>query len=662
MKTFRKILVANRGEIAARIMRSARDLGIKTVAVYAAADSDSLHIPQADEAYRIGQEELADTYLNIEKLIDVAKKSGCEAVHPGYGFLAENPQFAKAAADAGLAFIGPSAEAIRLMGNKIEARKKMREIEVPLLEGQTGTPDELLKNAEKHDYPLLIKAAAGGGGKGMRIVHKPGELKQALEATAREAKSYFGDESVYIERYLEEPRHIEIQVIGDHHENMVHLYERECSLQRRYQKIVEESPSPTLNQAVRRKMGETAVKLALSIGYYNAGTIEFLVDKNLNYYFLEMNTRIQVEHPVTEMVTGVDLVKEQIKVAAGNRLSFHQKEIIQQGHAIEARVYAEDPEQNFMPSPGKMSLYKEPAGENIRVDSGISSNTEIKPFYDPMISKLIVKGESREESIGKMLWALDHYKIHGIKNNVLYLKKLIHSDDFRNNRISTNYCDTKTPLIVKQIKDERGASGYPLPVLAYLLKELADTGNENLWRNIGLWKDYLVVPVVEDENTTEVEVEKTEPPEYLFNIEGKQFRTKLYEVSEDKIEFCYNETYRIAWFSEKDLMTTIDIEGFHYHLSRKDILDETRAYDAALDSGKDAGQVIKSPMHGKVIQVDVKEGQQVKEGDTLAIVEAMKMENVVKAFKDDTIGKIHVKKGAQVSTGDILMEMEEQES
>ncbi|MCF8231701.1 MAG: acetyl-CoA carboxylase biotin carboxylase subunit [Bacteroidales bacterium] len=659
MRTFRKLLIANRGEIATRIIRSAREMGIKTVAVYAAADSDSLHVSQADEAYRIGQEELSETYLNIDKILEVAHKAHCDAVHPGYGFMAENPAFATAIREAGLIFIGPSPEAIQLMGNKIEARKKMKEIEVPLLEGKTGTPAELLEASEKLDYPLLVKAAAGGGGKGMRIVNEPKQLKQALEATAREAKAYFGDESVYIERYLEEPRHIEIQVIGDHYENMVHLYERECSLQRRYQKIIEESPSPTLNQAVRRRMGETAVKIALGIGYYNAGTIEFLVDTDLNFYFLEMNTRIQVEHPVTEMVTGVDLVKEQIKVAAGNKLSFHQKEIIQHGHAIESRIYAEDPENNFMPSPGKMSLYLEPSGHNIRIDSGITAATEIKPLYDPMISKLVVKGESREEAIGKMLWALEHYRIHGIKNNIRYLKNLIHSDDFRDNNISTKYCDIKTPLIVKRLKEEHEKSAFPLPVIAYLLKELADTDQGSTWRQLGLWKDYLLIPVVDGENTIEAEVVKGSPPEYVFKMEGKELRAKLYHNTDHKIEFCFDETYHIAYFSERDLFTTIDIDGKHYLLSRKDILDESKAYDSVLKSGKDAGHIITSPMHGKVIQIDVNEGQQVREGDSLAIVEAMKMENVIKAFKDNTVGKIHVATGSQVSTGDVIMEMEE---
>lgn len=659
MKKFRKLLIANRGEIATRIIRSARDMGVKTVAIYADADSDSLHITHADEAYRIGREELAETYLNIEKIVDVAKRAGCDAVHPGYGFLAENPGFARAVKNAGLIFVGPSPEAIRLMGNKIEARKKMKEMDIPLLEGQTGAPEELMKASEKLHYPLLVKAAAGGGGKGMRIVHQPEDLKLALEATAREAKAYFGDESVYIERYLEEPRHIEIQVIGDHHENMIHLYERECSLQRRYQKIVEESPSPTLNEAVRRKMGETAVKIALGIGYYNAGTIEFLVDKDLNFYFLEMNTRIQVEHPVTEMVTGVDLVKEQIRVAAGNRLSFRQNEIEQQGHAIEARIYAEDPENDFMPSPGKMSLYFEPEGDNIRVDSGITPQTEIKPLYDPMISKLVVKGDNREEAIGKMLWALEHYKIHGIKNNILYLRNLIHADDFRQNQISTKYCDIKTPFLVKGIKETHARLEQPLPVLAYLLKELADKDAYTTWRSIGLWKDYLVIPVVENDNVMPVEIIAVNHPEYHFIIDGKQQQVKLYQVTENRIEFCFDETYRIAYFSERELQTTIDIDGNHFHFSRRDILDENRDFEAIAGSA-DAENMIASPMHGKVIKIAVVAGQEIKEGETLAIVEAMKMENEVKASSDSVVEKVRVKEGMQVSTGDILIEMKDE--
>ena len=659
MKIFHKLLVANRGEIAVRIMRSAHELGIRTVAVYASADRDSLHVTYADEAYRLGESELSETYLNMDKIIDVAKKAGCDAIHPGYGFLSENAAFAEAVRKAGLEFVGPSPEAIHLMGNKIEARKKMKEIDVPLLEGITGSPEELLEGKDKMDFPVLVKAAAGGGGKGMRIVREPAKLEEALEATAREAKAYFGDEAVYIERYLDDPRHIEIQIIGDKHENIVHLYERECSLQRRYQKIIEESPSVTLNEATRRRMGETAVKIAHSIGYYNAGTIEFLVDKDLNYYFLEMNTRIQVEHPVTEMVTGKDLVREQLLVAAGNRLSFLQKDIQQSGHAIEARVYAEDPANDFMPSPGAMSLYQEPEGNRVRVDSGISPATEIKPFYDPMISKLIVHAETREQARGKLLWALDSYRIHGIKNNISYLRALAASDDFEQNKISTKYCDVKTPEIIEKLNTIKQENEFPVPVLAYLLKELRDADTKNTWRKIGLWKDILTLPVIHNEQILEAEIQRKGKTDYLITLDGQTFEVRFYNMKHNQIEFCYDETYRTAAFSEKKLVSTIDYKGFHYHFSRADLLDESAAYDDMAQVTAGDGSVVVSPMHGKLIKLPVKEGDTVKKGDTLAIVEAMKMENVVTASDDYIVKELKTKEGAQVSSNQIIMVMEE---
>lgn len=660
MKLFNKLLIANRGEIAVRIIRSARELGIRTVSVYASADQDALHVTEADEAYRIGDQELADTYLNGGKLIRIARKAGCDAIHPGYGFLSENAGFAKAVEDAGLTFVGPSPESIRLMGNKIEARKAMKAIDVPLLEGITGTPEELLAGKDTMTFPVLVKAAAGGGGKGMRIVHEPAKLKEALEATAREAKAYFGDETVYIERYLDDPRHIEIQIIGDKHQQVVHLYERECSLQRRYQKIIEESPSPSLNEATRRRMGETAVKIALAIGYYNAGTIEFLVDKSLNFYFLEMNTRIQVEHPVTEMVTGTDLVKEQLLVAAGNKLSFTQKMIQQRGHAIEARVYAEDPANGFMPSPGAMSLYQEPEGKGIRVDAGITANTEIKPFYDPMISKLIVHAEDRLQAKAKLLWALERYHIHGIKNNILYLKALAGSDDFEKNNISTKYCDINTPDIIAGLQKEQEHQKYPVPLLAYVLKELEDKDTTNTWRTIGLWNDVLTMPVVMDNEMMPVEVHRINQHDYRIETGDDAFEVRFYKKTDNSIAFCYQDHYHIAYFSEKKLVATIDSGGHHYHYSRADLLDESAAYDDMAQVSADDGNVVMSPMHGKLIKLAVQAGDVVKKGDTLAIVEAMKMENVVTASASYRVKEVKAKEGLQVSSNQIIMLLEEE--
>ncbi len=433
MAKIRKVLVANRGEIAVRIIKALKELGIISVAVYSDADSEALHILLADEIEYIGPPEPLSSYLNIERIVEAAKKHGVDAIHPGYGFLAENPDFAQAVIDAGLIFIGPRPETIRLLGNKVESRQKLVDAGVPLIPGMLATGlsmEEYKKEAEKIGYPVMIKAAAGGGGKGMRIVYSPDKLESAIAAAQREAKSAFGDESVYIEKYIENPRHIEIQILGDKHGNYVHLFERECSIQRRHQKIIEETPSTALTMEKRLQMGETAIRVAKTVGYESAGTVEFLFDKYGNFYFLEVNTRIQVEHPITEMVTCRDLVKEQISIAEGNPISFKQEELRQHGHAIECRIYAEDPEKDFMPSPGRILFVKEPSGPGIRVDTGIYSGMNIPPYYDPILSKLIVWGRDREEARKRMIEALKNYVILGIKTNIPYLIDILEHPEF----------------------------------------------------------------------------------------------------------------------------------------------------------------------------------------------------------------------------------------
>ncbi len=441
MRRFNKILIANRGEIAVRIIRSAKKLGIQTVAVYSEIDRYALHVSKADESYCIGQQELSETYLNIEKIIDVAKRSGCGAIHPGYGFLAENSLFVEACDKAGITFIGPHEKAIRLMGNKIESREFVKKLNIPMTQGITGSPEELLKNAKSIPLPILVKAAAGGGGKGMRIVHDYNELENVLESTSREAKNYFGDESVFIEKYVEEPRHIEFQILGDNHGNVVHLFERECTIQRRYQKIIEESPSPTLTDEVRNKMGESAVAIAKAVDYNSAGTVEFLVDKDLNFYFLEMNTRLQVEHPITERVVGIDLVREQINIANGLELTYNQDELAQNGHAIECRIYAEDPDNNFLPSPGLIQHITEPLGFGVRHDGYVYEGYEIPLYYDPLISKLIVWGKTRQEAIDRMKRALFAYKITGVKTTIKFLEKIMNTPDFVKGNYNTHFID-----------------------------------------------------------------------------------------------------------------------------------------------------------------------------------------------------------------------------
>lgn len=458
-KKIRKILIANRGEIAVRIIRTCKDLGIKTVAIYSEVDKFLPHVRMADEAYCIGIAKPAETYLNKEKIIEIAKKTNTDAIHPGYGFLSENTDFAKLVTDSGIEFIGPPSEAIKKMGDKVQARQLAKQAGIPIVPG-TDTPiqkmADIVNFAKKYDYPILLKAAGGGGGKGMRIVKSEAELASAFRAAQSEAKSAFGDDRIYIEKYLENPRHIEFQVICDKFGNGIHLGERECSIQRRHQKIIEESPSVIMTAELRELMGNAAVKIALSAGYFNAGTIEFLVDNKRNFYFLEMNTRLQVEHPVTEMITQIDIVKEQINIAEYNPLSFSQKDVTFKGHAIECRIYAEDYESNFMPSIGKISKLRAPCGAFIREDRGVEEGNEISVYYDPMISKLIAWGENRDVAIDRMLRALNEYKISGIRTNINACKYIINHENFRNGEFDTHFIQRHfNPIKIKTIQDEK---------------------------------------------------------------------------------------------------------------------------------------------------------------------------------------------------------------
>jgi acetyl-CoA carboxylase biotin carboxylase subunit len=443
-KMFNKILIANRGEIAVRVLRACHEMGIAAVAVYSDVDRASLHVRQADEAYPIGAAAAAESYLNIEKILDVAARSGADAIHPGYGFLSENAKFAQACADAGVKFIGPSAAAMDAMGSKTRARQAMERAGVPFVPG-TSRGLESFEQAEqvaaRIGYPVMLKAAAGGGGKGMRLVHAPAALKSALEGARSEAERSFGDGEVYIEKAMVNPRHIEMQVLADEHGNIVYLGERECSLQRRHQKVVEESPSPIVDADMRRRMGEVAVRVARAAGYTNAGTVEFLVDQQKNFYFLEMNTRLQVEHPVTELVTGLDLVQLQIRIAAGERLAFAQDEVQIRGHAIECRIYAEDPDNDYFPSPGKITLLLEPSGPGVRRDSGMYEGWTVPMDYDPLLAKLIGYGADRNQAIGRLMRALNEYFVGGIKTNISLFLRILSDPDFRAAKLDTGFLD-----------------------------------------------------------------------------------------------------------------------------------------------------------------------------------------------------------------------------
>jgi acetyl-CoA carboxylase biotin carboxylase subunit len=438
----RKILVANRGEIALRVMKACREMGIPTVAVYSTSDRGSLHVQFADEAVCIGPPPPLESYLNIDKIIDTAKQTGADAIHPGYGFLAENSEFARRCSEEGITFIGPNHEAMRLLGNKVESRKTMVKAGIPVIPGMMGGCTEvslLVNEATRMEFPVLVKAAAGGGGKGMRIVRAAKELEDSLAACMREARSAFGDDTIYLEKYIERPRHVEFQILADTHGNVVHLFERECSIQRRYQKIVEETPSVALDSELREKMGRVAVQVARTAGYTNAGTVEFLLDQSGKFYFLEVNARVQVEHPITEAVVGVDLVKQQIRIASGEKLSLRQEELRQRGHAIECRIYAEDPENGFLPCAGKILFAKEPVGPGVRCDSGIWTGCEVSVHYDPILSKLVVWDETREQARRRMASALRQYVILGIKTTIHFLADVMEHPAFAEGRTHTGF-------------------------------------------------------------------------------------------------------------------------------------------------------------------------------------------------------------------------------
>ncbi|MCU1298853.1 MAG: pyruvate carboxylase subunit [Acidobacteriaceae bacterium] len=441
---FKKILIANRGEIAVRVIRACREMGITSVAVYSDVDRAALHVLKADEAYHIGPSAASESYLNIAKILEAAKRSGATAIHPGYGFLSENAKFAHACADAGVKFIGPTAASMEMMGSKTRARQEMEKAGIPFVPGTSRgleSAEQAKEIAERIGYPVMLKAAAGGGGKGMRLVHTPADLKSALESAKSEAQRAFSDDEVYIEKAILNPRHIEVQILADEHGNTVYLGERECSIQRRHQKVVEESPSAVVDSDLRQRMGEVAARVAKAANYTNAGTIEFLLDENKNFYFLEMNTRLQVEHPVTELVTGVDLVHLQIRIAAGETLPFSQDDVRLRGHAIECRIYAEDPDNNFFPSPGNIRLLREPGGPGVREDSGMYEGWTVPIDYDPMLAKLIGYGSDRAQAIERLRRALDEFFIGGIKTNISLFQRIVRDDDFKAAKLDTGYLE-----------------------------------------------------------------------------------------------------------------------------------------------------------------------------------------------------------------------------
>lgn len=455
---FKKVLIANRGEIALRVIRSCREMGIQSVAVYSEADRDSLHVRWADEAWCIGPPPSSESYLCFDKILDVARRSGAEAIHPGYGFLAENAAFADTCEEAGFVFVGPTGDVIRAMGDKIEARRLMSAGDVPVMPGTDGeiaTLEELKAASESVGFPMMIKASGGGGGKGIRIVHDPSEMEKAFDMARSEAGKAFGNPTVYAERYLKNPRHIEFQIMADNHGKVIHLFERECSIQRRHQKIIEETPSPLMNDDLRSRMGEVALRACSTIGYRNAGTVEFLVDENRNFYFLEMNTRLQVEHPITEQVTGIDLVRLQMEVASGVPLSIRQSDLKQRGHSIEARICAEDPASGFLPSIGRVTSLDIPGGSGVRLDSALFKDMDIPVYYDPMLAKLVVRGATRDRAIDRLKRCLGEFHIIGVSTNVSFLLAILETESFLNGSYHTGYVEENLEEILKKTGPEK---------------------------------------------------------------------------------------------------------------------------------------------------------------------------------------------------------------
>lgn len=493
MPDIKKILVANRGEIALRVMRSARELGIKTVAIYSEADRDALHVRYADEAVCVGPPASAESYLRIDKIIETCKKLKVDAIHPGYGFLSENADFARKVEKEGIIFIGPSAEAIEIMGDKLSAKAAVLARNVPLVPGLDKAITDVAFAKEKANeigYPILIKASAGGGGKGMRVVEDPADFESQMDRAVSEAKNAFGNGAVFIEKFVTSPRHIEIQILGDQKGNVIHLFERECSIQRRHQKVIEEAPSSVVTPEMREKMGRAAIDVAKSCNYYGAGTVEFIVDEKLDFYFLEMNTRLQVEHPVTEQITGVDLVKEQIRIAEGKALSIKQEDLSINGHSIEVRVYAEDPQNNFLPDIGSLKVYKRPQGTGVRVDDGFEQGMDIPIYYDPMIAKLITFADTREEAISRMIRAIGEYEIVGIQTTLSFCKYVLQHDAFTSGNFDTKFIEKhfKASNLDEKVSDIESEIAAALAVKLWSERQNKQTAHEGSGQAVSMWK------------------------------------------------------------------------------------------------------------------------------------------------------------------------------
>ncbi|MGD2128351.1 MAG: acetyl/propionyl/methylcrotonyl-CoA carboxylase subunit alpha [Lysobacterales bacterium] len=664
---FSKILVANRGEIACRVIRTARRLGIGTVAVYSDADRDALHVSMADEAVRLGAPPARESYLDIARVLEAGRRTGAEAVHPGYGFLSENAAFARACADAGIVFIGPPASAIESMGSKSAAKRIMEEAGVPLIPGYHGedqSDGRLREAAEQIGYPVLLKAVAGGGGKGMRRADRPAEFDEALEAARREAASAFGDEDMLVEKLLEGPRHVEVQVFCDSAGQAVHLFERDCSVQRRHQKVIEEAPAPGMTPELRAQMGEAAVRAAQAIGYEGAGTVEFLLDADGRFYFMEMNTRLQVEHPVTEMVTGQDLVEWQLRVAAGETLPCAQSELAIEGHAFEARIYAEDPANDFAPSTGTLSYLQPPEeSRHVRVDTGVLQGDEVSVYYDPMIAKLIVWDENRERALSRLARALSEYRIGGLSTNLSFLYNLATSPAFARAELDTDFIGKHHGALFHDTEDER-LQELPLASLYLLLRmEQAsraragrgDPGSP--WNASSAWR--LNQPAVHTGAIVMNGVEHSFPVTEIGSGGRRRFRMTVggkQVMAAGRLEgsqlFADIDGYRqrVVVVPHGEQFTLFSARGaMEFALARPDYGGE---------EADSLGGAFSAPMPGVVVKLLAGPGQAVTKGDPLLVMEAMKMEHTIRAPADGCVAEYLFEAGEQVAGGDELLRFE----
>ena len=668
---FKRILIANRGEIACRIIKTARRMGIETVAVYSEADKDALHVEMADSAVAIGPPAAAESYLVIDKIVAACRSSGAEAVHPGYGFLSEREAFARALAAAGIVFIGPNAKAIAAMGDKIESKKAAARAKVSTVPGFLGViadAKHAVRIADDIGYPVMIKASAGGGGKGMRIARAKAEVAEGFARARSEAKSSFGDDRVFIEKFIVDPRHIEVQVLGDKHGHVVHLFERECSIQRRNQKVIEESPSPLLDADTRRQMGKQAVQLAKAVGYDSAGTVEFVAGQDKSFFFLEMNTRLQVEHPVTELVTGIDLVEQMIRVAAGEKLTIRQQDVALKGSAIETRVYAEDPFRNFLPSTGRLVTYRPPqersaGGVTVRNDTGVYEGGEISIWYDPLIAKLITHASTRARAIDAQAQALDAFAIDGIRHNIPFLAALMAHERFRAGRLSTGFIAEEYPAGFAAPP----AEGEAARVLAAVAAAIDHVIGERKRRISGQMMGRAVtrerrraVRLDAHEHALEVTRADDRIAVNFFDSGGGAAGAIALQSAWQPGEPAWHGTVdgKPAAVQVRAIPNGFDL-AYRGVRSRAFVYTEREAAAARLMPVKvaaDSGKTVRCPMPGLVVSIAVAEGQEVKAGETLAVVEAMKMENVLRAERDGTVKKIHAKPGDSLAVDAVILE------